>query len=547
MEAVYRDYSPKGVRFYYIYKALAHPETNSYVTPYTLQERLMHVKEAKRTLGTQIPWLCDAMTNDAHQALAQAPNSEFIIDPEGRVARRRAWSDPLLLRQDLAKLVGQVDNPTADVPLGKVGATKAGPTGVVPRVETPARMRPLRTEPKESKTPFYVKLIAKVEEQFPRTGKGKLKLTFCLDPLYEVHWNNLAAPLRFELKVPDGATVSATSGEAPKVTEPSDSDPRDFLLEIDRGTATGPIELVVRYFACSDKEGFCVPVTQAYEIHMSGGGPGRPARRPEPPGAAPAPAGSPNASQDRKEQEAGTPGRQPSLKGLKLEKDGRAAGDLESYRFSYPFQKDKEPIQGLLLKPAGNGPFPAVVVNHGAGAHAEAFGRPFGQIFAAKGYVAIACDLTHARRGGDPNTFAGSPENAERILACVSILEGLAYVDPQKLCMYGNSMGAYATVGTCTQTDKIKAAAITAGGVGSRGGLDTTKNAAKIRAAFIILHGSDDKAVSVDRAKNFKAAMDKHGKTAELKIFDGIGHQLCREKQGEVFELILAFFDKQLK
>ena len=121
MEAIYRDYSPKGVRFYYIYKSLAHPETNGYVTPFTRAERLMHVKEAQRTLASEITWLCDSMSNDLKHALGNAPNSEFVIDPEGKVARRRAWSSPEELRSDLAELVGPVEDPTkaSDVRLGK--------------------------------------------------------------------------------------------------------------------------------------------------------------------------------------------------------------------------------------------------------------------------------------------------------------------------------------------------------------------------------------------------------------------------------------------
>jgi hypothetical protein len=45
------DYQPKGVEFFYIYKPLAHPEYDNYVSPFTIQERLMHVMEAKRRLG----------------------------------------------------------------------------------------------------------------------------------------------------------------------------------------------------------------------------------------------------------------------------------------------------------------------------------------------------------------------------------------------------------------------------------------------------------------------------------------------------------------
>ena len=53
METIERDYSPRGVRFFYVYKALAHPELNGYVQPVTLDERLMHVEEAELTLGAR--------------------------------------------------------------------------------------------------------------------------------------------------------------------------------------------------------------------------------------------------------------------------------------------------------------------------------------------------------------------------------------------------------------------------------------------------------------------------------------------------------------
>ena len=59
METVERDYSPKGVQFFYVYKSLAHPEYNNYVTPFTLEERLMHVRESQRVIGSRIRWICD--------------------------------------------------------------------------------------------------------------------------------------------------------------------------------------------------------------------------------------------------------------------------------------------------------------------------------------------------------------------------------------------------------------------------------------------------------------------------------------------------------
>ena len=94
METIYRDYAPKGVDFYYIYKTLAHPELDGYVEPFTLEERLMHVKEAQRTLGSEITWISDTMSNDLKHALGDSPNSEFVVDPAGKIVRIVLGADP---------------------------------------------------------------------------------------------------------------------------------------------------------------------------------------------------------------------------------------------------------------------------------------------------------------------------------------------------------------------------------------------------------------------------------------------------------------------
>ena len=89
METLERDYTPKGVRFYYVYKALAHPEHNRYVAPVTLEERLMHVKEAERTLGSRVEWLCDTMSNDLSAALGVLEQRVLLVDcdPQANASR----------------------------------------------------------------------------------------------------------------------------------------------------------------------------------------------------------------------------------------------------------------------------------------------------------------------------------------------------------------------------------------------------------------------------------------------------------------------------
>ena len=67
------------------------------------------MKEAQRTLGSEFTWICDTMTNDVKHSLGNAPNSEFVIDPKGVIVRKRVWSRPGELREDLEELVGPVE------------------------------------------------------------------------------------------------------------------------------------------------------------------------------------------------------------------------------------------------------------------------------------------------------------------------------------------------------------------------------------------------------------------------------------------------------
>ena len=269
LETVYRDYAPKGVKFYYLYKALAHPGLNGYVAPVTLEERLLHIKEAKRTLGSEIPWLADNMDNELRTALGEAPNSEFVIGPDGKILAMRVWSEPADLRRDLEEHVGPVAKQTqvSDLNMKTAPPPELAPTGVVPPMRRQGFYRSLIVEPhlEQSKFPFYVKLRAEADQRLLRTGEGKLYLGFFPDPIHHVHWNNEVAPVRYEISAAEGIEVSPKTAEGPKVEPPADSDPREFLLDVKLDDARTPATLDFHYYACSEK--WCMPVSQQYTLN----------------------------------------------------------------------------------------------------------------------------------------------------------------------------------------------------------------------------------------------------------------------------------------
>ena len=252
----------------YLYKALAHPGLNGYVNPITLEERLMHIEEAKRTVGTEIPWVADTMANDLKRALGNRQNSEYLLDPDGLVLQARAWSNPDQLRTDLEALVGPVDAPTkvSDLDMRIQPPPEHAPTGVVPRIAKPGTYRALVTEPQlaKAKEPFYAKLRAEADRSLLATGSGKLYLAFLPDPLHGVHWNNRAPEMEVALSGPKGVEIAPERLQGPRVEEDADADPREFLVDVDLGDSREPLQLEFRYFACT--ETWCRPISQDYLI-----------------------------------------------------------------------------------------------------------------------------------------------------------------------------------------------------------------------------------------------------------------------------------------
>ena len=270
LEAVYRDYGPKGVKFFFIYKTLAHPElAGNYVQPFTLDERLAHARQAEKQFGVTIPWLVDAMDNRLKHALGDRPNSEFILDTQGKVVRKRAWSYPAQVRKDLEELVGPVAKITKaeDLKL-KLQLTLKPPAarGKLERIKRP-RMQAIAMEPviDPKGPPFYAKLRVEADADLVRNGSGQLYLGFHLDPFHNAHWNNLTPALSYKMDLPMGAKIAKSTGEATKVAFASDSDPREFLLDVD-AWPDKPIRLTVTYSACVEEA--CHVIKQEYVLHL---------------------------------------------------------------------------------------------------------------------------------------------------------------------------------------------------------------------------------------------------------------------------------------
>ena len=231
-------------------------------------------------------------------------------------------------------------------------------------------------------------------------------------------------------------------------------------------------------------------------------------------------------------------------------------------------------ITGVLFKPEGDGPFPAVVISHGLGGSASRFGANKAREFVDWGMVCIACDYTHSREsldaeqrkrleGGDaenaapgkrpgrrrrmPANVGASDENLSRASKCIDLLESLPYVDKNRIAAFGNSMGAFVTIGLAArEPTRLKAAAITAGGISPRGGFaaPTPEVASKIGTPIIIFHGAADTVVRPEQSALLKSVLDDQKVANERHVFEGVDHAIERHKPDEVYRLTKQWFER---
>lgn len=211
-------------------------------------------------------------------------------------------------------------------------------------------------------------------------------------------------------------------------------------------------------------------------------------------------------------------------------------------------------MNGILLKPEGKGPFPAVLISHGLGGNAQSFGMNKAREIVKWGYVCIAPDYTHTagargtRPGGQhPAAYGASTENIRRAKTCLELVSKMPEVDAKRLYAYGHSMGGFVTIGlAAAEPGLLKAAAITGSGVAPQDGYPAPSilRAQKIRTPFLMLHGSDDNVVRPEQSESLKRVLDANQVPNDRLIADGQGHPIDQTMRDEVFRLIREWFKK---
>ena len=151
-------------------------------------------------------------------------------------------------------------------------------------------------------------------------------------------------------------------------------------------------------------------------------------------------------------------------------------------------------IAAYLYRPAGDGPFPLIVYNHGSRAGSERQLRPFpehARLFTSAGYAVLVVE----RRGygasdgptatdeigneTGPRLVMRLQEETDDVLAAADYLRTLPFVDSRRLGVVGWSFGGVVTMLAISRSTAFKAA------VDQAGGALTWLRSAAMRAALV--------------------------------------------------------------
>ncbi len=240
-------------------------------------------------------------------------------------------------------------------------------------------------------------------------------------------------------------------------------------------------------------------------------------------------------------------------------------------------------LRALIWRPAGHGPFPGVIFNHGsysarhpmAANDAAALGRAF----ARHGYVllllfrhGIGLSADQGVADGDQMASAlaaGGAKGRNRVqlellegsemneaMAGLAFLRALPDVDPQRIAVSGHSFGGSLSLLLAERDQSLRAAVVFGAAAGSWNHSPALRerllSAVRHTAAPILLiHTAND--YSIAPGENLAREMQRSGKPHELKIYPPFG-QTSREGHNFLYRGVgmwesdvFAFLDAHLK
>lgn len=250
--------------------------------------------------------------------------------------------------------------------------------------------------------------------------------------------------------------------------------------------------------------------------------------------------------------------------------------DNQSYTgYLISYLSDELKIYGRMNVPVGNGPFPVIILDHGyfsTSSFTSGDGtQTMADILARNGYLTLASD--YRGFGKSENDGQGSrghrPEYAIDVLNLIASVNSFDKADPNRIGMWGHSMGGEVSIRTAEVTDKIKALVLwaptsanpsenaafygrgrhfntSAPSQGTEGNPST--NDLRYMNAPISLHqGLADTEVDPQWSKELNEALKKEGKTVEYFEYPGQDHNFRNLGWDVISKRTIDFFDRYLR
>ncbi len=218
---------------------------------------------------------------------------------------------------------------------------------------------------------------------------------------------------------------------------------------------------------------------------------------------------------------------------------------------------DGTPLQGYLARPAGEGPFPAVLMVHEWwGLTAEI--PPLADALAAQGYVVLAPDVYRNRvattvpgalwmRLTTPDTPIWADTDA-----ALAYVRGVDGVDATRVASVGFCFGGEQSLQLGLRRPQDLTAVVVFYGslVTDPAQLHPLQAAQPVLGIF----GGDDASIPQSEVDAFEAALGAAGIEHEITVYDGVGHAFLTGENYETagassqaWQQLIAFLDKHVK
>jgi dienelactone hydrolase len=216
-----------------------------------------------------------------------------------------------------------------------------------------------------------------------------------------------------------------------------------------------------------------------------------------------------------------------------------AGTDLQGVQWVKVTTPELGTMLAAVARPAGAGPFPALVILHGSHGFAREYVR-LAQSMAQNGITGVAaCWFTGGGGVGArfvtpipcpqaPAMAAPTSPNAQRTVdALVQAVRSMPGVRGDRIALFGHSRGGGAALHYVLGAGSVWAAVLDSAGYPE----EVADRASRINVPILMFHGTADnpadggsESTRVEAARRFEAALKRAGKQIEARYYEGAGH-----------------------